>query len=346
MRNIAVYGLTRTGARLASRVAETLGGDLHLPEGLAEDFSARPFSTIAAAVRENFEAYSAHVFVAAAGIVVRSIAPLLRGKDRDPGVVVLDQAGEFAVSLLSGHLGGANRLARRIAELFNAVPVVTTATDTADILAVDVLAMETDMAIANLRAARAVNAALLESKPIQVYDPEDRLGLHTASRQGYAPEFVDRPGAMAQDRPGILVTWRREEPVDEENHLLLHPRCLAVGIGCHQGTPAATILELVVSVFDEHGLSLSSIRTLASVSSRSGEPGLLRAAHLLEAPLTFLDKERLAGAKVPNPSEHVKKYLGVESVCEAAALIAAEGGRLLADKARSEGATVAVALQG
>jgi len=345
-RRIAVYGLTAAGAELASRLAESLQGDLYLPGGLAPSYSARAFETVAGVVRENFEAYSAHVFVAAAGIVVRAVAPLLRGKDRDPGVVVLDQAGEYVVSLLSGHLGGANRLARRIGGIIGARPVVTTATDTADILAADVLADESDMAIANLRAVRSVNSALLESKPLQVYDPEDRLGLRSGSRRGYNPEFVDDPGDMQRDRPGLAVTWRSAEPVDRDNHLLLHPRCLAVGIGCHRGAGADAILQHVVSVFERHGLALSSIRTLASVSLRSREPGILRAASMLEAPVAFLDREQLGAAQVPNPSEHVKKYLGVESVCEAAALIAAEGGRLLVDKTRGKGVTVAVALQG
>ena len=177
MSQTAIYALTPQGARLGRILADKLSGDLFLPARLAASHGAISFDRLLDVVAKNFSLFSAHVFIAATGITVRAIAPHLESKDRDPAVIVVDQEGRHAISLLSGHLGGANELARRIAGLTGGRAVITTATDIQGVLSLDLLAKEKGLAIANLDAVKFVNMALVSGEPIHVYDPEDRLGL-------------------------------------------------------------------------------------------------------------------------------------------------------------------------
>lgn len=346
MTDRAVLALTEAGADLAERIAAELPADLYLPARLAESRQARAFDSLGQAAAKAFSVYSGLIFVAATGIVVRSIGPLLRGKDRDPAVVVLDQTGRFAISLLSGHLGGANELAAEIGRLIGAQPVITTATDTAGLTAVDVLAARRDMTIANLPALRAVNMALLEGRPLQVLDTEDRLGLRADPPPGYRPIFLEALEQWQAGLPGLFVTWHQGAPPDPATCLLLHPRVLIAGLGCHRGTPASEILQLLESIFREHRLSFSSIACLCSTSKRAQEKGLAEAALALNVPFECLDHQEFGLVQVPHPSDMVKKHLGVDSVCEAAALIRSGNGRLLVPKTKGRRATAAVALAG
>ena len=340
----AVWALTSRGAVLGRRLADGLNGDLFLPEPLAAQHGGGPFERLLDAVEDAFSAYRRHVFVAAAGIVVRAVAPLLRSKDLDPAVVVLDPEGRFAVSLLSGHLGGANELAREAARITGGTPVITTATDCAGVESWDLLAAGRGMAIANLEAVKALNAATLEGEPVTVWDPEDRLELR--SRGGPEVILVESAEDLPGDRPAVRVTWREEPGAASSTCLVLHPRCLMAGVGCNRGTSAAEILELIRSVFDRHHLAPASLAALATIEAKRDEPGILEAARDLGVPVAFYSAGDLKGVRVPNPSETVKRHMGVESVCEAAALKRAGGKRLLVLKVRSRNATLAVALDG
>jgi cobalt-precorrin 5A hydrolase len=325
-------------------LSTSLPGDLYLHEGKALHLPAARFTSLAETVQATYAGYSAHVFVTAAGIAVRSIAPLLQGKERDPAVVVLDQSGQFVISLLSGHLGGANELARRIASLIGACPVITTATDSAGLTAVDELARQKGFLLANPGAVRTLNGALLEGRLIRVCDPEDRLGWSEGAPHGYLARFVSRPEELPLGQPGLSVSWRAEEPQDEACHLLLRPRCLVVGLGCHPGAPVSEILSLIASVFAEHGLSQASIACLTSTTRRQNEPGLAQAARALQVPFICVEHDTLCSVQVPNPSPHVKKHLGVDGICEASAMIQAGPGKLLVTKTKGRNTTLAVAL--
>jgi len=335
----AVYALTPRGAALARRLARSLGAELFLPERFAER-GERGFASLTEQVGENFQAYAAHVFVAACGIVVRSIAPLLRGKDVDPAVIVLDQEGRHAVSLLSGHLGGANDLAREVALLAGGEAVITTATDCAGLPSLDLLARDSGLAIGDLGAVKAVNAALLEGRTVQLFDPQGLLavpGEHAGLFEWLAaPHLIDPRG------PCVVVDWRADRA--GPGCLALHPRVVAAGVGCRRGTPADEVLAALEGACAARGVALASVGVLASIAAKRDEPGLIQAARQLGARMMFFEAEELAGVDVPNPSPMPLKHVGVESVCEAAALLAAGTTRLLAQKIKTPTVTVALAL--
>jgi cobalamin biosynthesis protein CbiG len=326
---VALYALTPAGLDLARRLARDLDGAVFAPERLAGP-GETGFAALGPCLAANFRAFPAHVCVAAAGILVRLLAPLLGSKDRDPAVLALDPAGKFCVSLLSGHLGGANGLARRVAALTGGQAVITTATDCAGLPSLDLLARERGLRIGNPEAVKRANAALLEGRALRVEDPEGRLG----DLDPALFEPVDQGG-------DVVVGWR----AGRGPALRLHPPVLWAGVGCRRGTQPEEILGLLRSVFGAESLALDSLAGLASVEDKRGETGLLAAAGELGLPLRFFTREELSRAPVATPSAAAREHLGLEGVCEAAAILAANGA-LLVPKRKTARATLAVALAG
>jgi len=346
MNKPAIYALTPQGARLGKHLAEQTGGDLYLPVRFCDSYKAICFDRLQDAVAENFLKYPRHVFIAAAGIVVRVIAPYLRSKKHDPAVVVLDQKGRHVISLLSGHLGGANALAHEVARLSGGEAVITTATDTEGVPSMDMLAKERGLFIADMDAVKGVNMAILEGRSVQVFDPEDRLGLENAGIPGLSANRVERKEQWLIQEPGVWVTWKLKTPDPGGNRLILHPRRLVAGIGCNRGTASKEILELISTAFKDNDLALESLKCIATIEAKRDEQGLIDAANELKVPLLFADPSEIEFINVPNPSSMVKKHMGVSSVCEATAILKSGNGKLLVPKTKSLNATLAVALEG
>ena len=336
----AIYAVTEKGVRLGRVLAAALPGQLYALARLNVP-DAVPFVSLARLVADTFAAHRAHIVVCACGIAVRAIAGHLRDKAADPAVVCLDDAGRFAISLLSGHLGGANELARRVAGLTRAVPVVTTATDAAGAPAIELLARDLGLPLDNPVATRRINAALAAGDPVAVFDP---LGLFSPPEEttGRHFEWVAAPEQVAPDAPLVLVDWRTGPQTP--TRLFLRPRVLTAGVGCRRGTPAADILALLDQVCRERRLAPGSLAALASIEAKRDEAGLLEAARILGLDIIFFTAGQLADISVPHPSKMVAKHMGVDSVCEAAAILATGGGRLLAPKTRTGSSTVAIAL--
>ncbi len=336
---IAIYALTAAGAETARRLRAGLGrGALFLPRRLAGAGEV-PFARLTEALTGNWGRFSGHVLFCAAGIAVRAAAGLIRSKAQDPAVVVVDQRGDYAVSLLSGHLGGANALARRVAEALGGRAVITTATDIEGLPSLEMVAAEADLEVENLTALAGVSRRLLDGRTVPVFDPEERLLPRLAGDWPGLFESVER---LSPGRPGVLVGWRTS-PADPA-WLVLRPACLAVGVGCNRNTGTEEIAAFIEIVFAEHDLAPAAIGVLASASAKRDEAGLLEAARRLGREVVFFENDRLNSVAAPNPSAAVERHMGVESVCEAAAILAAGRGRLIVEKQKRGNVTVAVAL--
>lgn len=345
--NLAIIAITPGGASLARRLAaEAEGAELWLPEKLRADDATCYFSgPLSATLPELFGRVDGLVCIMATGIVVRLLAPHLRGKQHDPAVVVTDEAGQFAISLLSGHLGGANELAQEVAEIIGAQAVITTATDVNDLPAWDDVARRLDMAVEPVGRIKLLNGLLLSGGAISLFDPDGRVATEFADLPEVARENNFAAALMSQSAGVVFVTPRHLPQLEvQEKLLVLRPRCFAVGVGCNRGTGAEEIEAVIRAEMEKAFLAPASIACLASIDAKQDEGGLLDAAARLGVPLKFFPKEQLNAVAAPSePSAHALQAVGAKGVCEPAAMLAAGGGRLLVKKKKNGNVTVAVA---
>jgi cobalt-precorrin 5A hydrolase len=252
------------------------------------------------------------------------------------------------ISLLCGHIGGANALARKIAARLGADPVITTATDINQLPAIDVLAKEQGLAIENPEAVKTVSMAILNGHPIRFHDPGDLLFHHLPrSDQWRKTDLIKAPpdeNRSATD-PAPVYVFIDDSVADlPQNTLILRPRTLAAGIGCNRNTPKEEMQSLLQQVLQDFGLAEKSLAAIASISIKRDEAGLLELSRDLALPLQFFDKEALKQANgIQRPSAVVEKHTGVQSVCEAAAILSTKQGNLIVPKHSTPNVTVAIA---
>ncbi len=343
---IAIWALTAGGAHLGRRLNQHLvNGRLFVAAAVADaSVEATAFVRLQDAVTRHFDRFEAHVFIMATGIVVRTLVDLIRHKTEDPAVVVMDETGHYAISLLSGHLGGANQLTRELAGISGAAPVITTATDLRGVPAIDLIAQERGLQIENPDAIRFVSAALLRQETIAVCDPFGQL-------QGALPANMVRSIELNAENPTGTGWGHGPAVMVHDIHvdlppevLILRPASLFVGVGCNRGTPAGEITSLLETALKRFGLARRSLAGVASVDLKADEAGLETAAGNYRLPLSFFTRDQLAAvANIRTPSATVEKHIGIPSVCEAAALLASDNGHLIVPKQHTRNVTVAIA---
>lgn len=341
---VAIYALGVPGAELCRRlVPEFEAAEVFLPARHArEDLSERPFESLHAILAKNFNQYSGHVLACAAGMAIRCFAPLMQSKAKDPAVVVVDQHGKYAVSLLSGHLGGANDLARQVAQALGGQAVITTATDNLGLPSLEIEAKRLGLEVENLSALAGVSGALVDGRRVTVCDPSGWLSPVTEQHPDLFQPIDPGQAESLIGVPVVWVGWRTLESYD--NWLVLRPRCVALGMGCNRATSVDELLHLAHEALTKASAANSSLKVLASADAKRDEPGLLEAARQLGVEPTFYDHDKLAQVEVPNPSQAALRCLGTASVCEAAAILASNNGTLVLNKIKSKNATAAVAV--
>lgn len=362
---LAGIAFTDRGSRLLKRLLSRFQEEGEETEGTvspscaegAGGFSIRK-ETLKEWTNRQFQQADGLIFIGAAGIAVRACAPFVQDKTKDPAVIVIDETGRYAVSLLSGHLGGANELALRAAAFIGAEPVITTATDRNGLLAPDVFAKENGLEIEDMGLAREAAAALLRGEQIGFFSdfpvkgslPEQlvsgtacRLNLW-AVRAGDIRNSPAEPEEKKTERAGS-----RPEPEARESsprYLKLLARDAVLGIGCRKGTKREAIEAMAESVLASQGLTMRDVRQIATIDLKQDETGLLEFAAAHRKRLCFYSPEELL--KVPgdfSDSAFVKKTTGVGNVCERAAVLAAgEGGELAVKKHADKGVTAALAV--
>ena len=333
---VAIFALTRRaglkGAEIASGLADSV---LFLPEKYADSVPQLRVQTFGSGrfgetLSGNWHSFDAFIFIMAAGIAVRHTAELCKDKKSDPAVVVCDEKGDYAISLLSGHLGGGNALARDVARITGGKPVITTASDVWNLPAFDVFAAEHHCVIENPEQLTAVAAAVVNGESISV---EMSKTLFEAALAQYSCVTLRKE----RNDGTILVQAGTAE-------LRLRQPRFALGIGCRKGVSAKRIDEAVNEILEKYGFGPEDLSAIASAEVKREEAGLLEWAGKMNLPLHFFPAEQLNGVEVPNPSEAAWNNLGIRSVSEASALLAAGGkGRLYVEKQRCGEVTVAIA---
>lgn len=272
------------------------------------------------------------VLFLATGAALRLVPELLGDKSTDPGVVTVDDGGRFAVSLCGGHEGGANGLARRVADSLGAEPVITTASEAVDAPSLGSLGTDLDFVVEEGSDLAAVGRAMVSGEEVRLVS-EARWPL------GPLPENVVRGKLPEDGAPAIVISDRVEDFPGPS--VVYRPPSLVAGVGCSRGATAEEILGLLRSSLREAGLSERSVAYLASVEAKRDEAGLHEAARAMGLEVRFYPADELSGIQVPNPSEAALNAVGTPSVSEASAL--SGGGDLLVEKRKSASATVAVA---
>lgn len=286
------------------------------------------------------------VFIGAAGIAVRSIAPFLKGKDRDPAVVVVDELGRFAVSLLSGHLGGANELASEAAQVLGAQPVITTATDLHHAFAVDLFAKKNGLEIDDLKEAKKISAAVLRGEPVGFFSD--------FPVEGEIPEPLDQ--GMRRRRNIYITCTSFALPFDDGDitHgcglLRLIPRAAVLGMGCRRNIPEEAAKNAAEELLRSCGIDRRALVMLASIDLKREEKALIALAADWGLSWKVFTSEELGAVEgSSSESQFVKSVTGVGNVCERSALAgAAIGGgkaRLAAGKRIFPSVTAAAAIR-
>jgi cobalamin biosynthesis protein CbiG len=331
---LAIVALTPRGGELGQRLARALGR----AEVVRIDGDARR------SLPQLFQAGRPLVCIMALGIVVRLLGPLTRDKKTEPPVVVLDEAGRFAVSVLGGHLGGANALARDVAAALGAVPVITTASEALGLPALDLVGRDRGWKIENHSHLTAVAAAAVGDEPVAVY--QDAGGRDWCQQFGAWPasfHLLDRWPPAAGCAAALAISDRALAaptfPV-----VVYRPPTLVFGVGCRRGVPCAEIEALFREVCERHALAPLSLGVVATASLKADEPGLREFAERHGVPLRAFGLDELATAgPLPTPSEAVRARVGVAGVAEPAAMLAAGTSTLLVPKQRGSRVTMAVA---
>ena len=318
----AYLAFTDTGLALARRLADALPGSV--------DRRCRSGGvSLAGWTALQFAQSDALVFVGAVGIAVRAIAPHCRSKASDPAVVVLDECGRFAVPVLSGHLGGANDLARALAAVCGAVPVITTATDAHGIFAVDEWAKHQNCTVLEAERIKHVSSKLLAGQSVR-FAAEFPV-------QGTLPAGVDPARTPAEADFALTLS-----PAGDALHLV--PRIGVLGIGCRRGTCAEQLEAAFADFCARHSLAPACIAAAASIDLKADEAGLLAFCRAHGWPITFYSAEQLRALSGPfTPSPFVQSVTGVDNVCERAAVLAS-GGCIRIPKQAGGGVTFALAL--
>ena len=356
----AIIALTRNGARMARTLAGSLDRDHALfidrrfrkddDSGEAFDLPLRPV------VKRAFAGYSSLVLFLSAGASIRLLAPLLESKQIDPAVVCVDDAGSFCVSLISGHVGGADQLAQEVAVCLGARAIVTSASHASGTLAVDLLGREFGWRLkADATTITRASAAVINSQPIGIWQG--------AGEPGWWPDGKPLPGNIAvyatlEDlaasacATALIIsdtTSDLETLLADKITVVYRPRSLVIGMGCRRGVPVEELESLLAEALRENGLSAECLAEIATAEIKRGEPGLEQLAERHRVPLSFVQANELNGVFETNPgaitskSERAHGLVGVWGVAEPAALLTAGASELLVNRKKTTRATIAIA---
>lgn len=294
------------------------------------------------------------IFIMATGIVVRQIASLIQRKDCDPAVLVLDEKGQFVISLLSGHLGGANAWTYELADRLGAQPVITTASDVRGIIAPDEYARRLGWSVEPISGLKSVNRYLLDNGQLKVWS-EVHLAPEHPLRKDEHYCFVR---AEEKETAQIWITpyqrpfgSKEKIPKGKEYKLpwlTLVPRTLCVGVGSRRGISKEDVLEAIKASLTKIKATDQSILGIFSIDIKQNEMGIVEAAKELGVPLrsfTANEIQNVVNLKGLSRSEFVKEKIGVDGVCEAASLLGTKQGKIILPKQIQNGVTVAISME-
>jgi cobalt-precorrin 5A hydrolase len=317
----AVISVTQKGVEKALKVAKKINCDIYTLPKYSIEGTVPLEDGFKKGVENIFSEYKTLLFIMASGIVVRTIAPFIKSKDVDPGILVMDEEGNFVTSLLSGHLGGANAACEKVADIIGAVPVISTASDVSGKTAVDTIAMAIKGKMDSLEKAKEVTSLIVGGERVNLKLPSNVK--------------------ISEDNPaGVIVISNRKEIKISQ----IIPHNIVVGIGCRRGTSKECIIKAVEKAMDEANLHMGSIRIFSTVDLKADEEGLLEAVEHYGKKITIIPRNAILPIENDfEGSDFVKKSIGVRSVSAPCALLASGSkGTFITEKMMHDGITVSI----
>lgn len=341
---IAIISFTQNGIKLANKIDETLKGQGFESEAdvLSKTIDTSIKTSLSEWTKKKFQTRDAIIFVGATGIAVRAIAPYVKSKDTDPAIICVDELGNYVISLLSGHLGGANELSAVLARKIGAVPIISTATDLNGAFAVDTWAKREKLAILNIKAIKAVSSGILNKETVYLCSKYDITGeLPQYLELLDETKFFDY---IKSGKTGIYISDGTDMQEVDDNLLRLTPKNLHLGFGCKKDVSDAQVETLFSQIMNENGFITNRVASLNSIDIKANEKALINLAKSINVPFnTFSAEELMSLVGEFTKSGFVKATVGVDTVCERAAMFSAgKNAKLLVKKTALNGVTVAV----
>ncbi|OPF50324.1 cobalamin biosynthesis protein CbiG [Clostridium baratii] len=320
---ISIISVTEKGDEIAYKLKENFDSDIYLKSKL-KDFKLDNIT------KECFKKYKVIVFLSSTGIAVRAISKYLKGKDVDPAVIVVDVCNNFTISLVSGHLGGANKLTYEISNVLGNIPVITTATDNMDLIAPDILAKNNNLIIEDLKKAKVIAGRLVNKETVYFKDDENK---------------IDCPkGYIETEEVKDNTVWITNSLKEQENVLKLIRKNIILGIGCRKDTDSKKLSDFVSNVLLENYLDKRSVKLIASIDVKKNEKAILDLAKELNSKLKFYTKEEIMTVEEKyEGSAFVKATVGVSSVSEP--VVDLSGGEIIIEKIKNNGMTLTVGIE-
>jgi cobalt-precorrin 5A hydrolase len=352
----AIVAITKHGTDLARKLQDAFQqADLFymakFEKGDEEERGAFLFTgSVRLLLPDLFRAYRGIILIISLGAVVRMIAPILKDKKTDPGVVVIDDKGEHVISVLSGHLGGANELTREVAEMLGARPVITTASDVQKTIAVDLFGKRFGWIWDSAEKLTPVSASVVNEESVAIIQESGETGwwLYGQPLPGHIKTYSSIVEALSEKPDAALVvTHRLLQPSEKgilQNGVLYRPKVIVLGIGCNRGTSQEEIESVIKETLQDLQFSIKSVKAICSIDIKKDEEGLISAAESLGCEFRCYSPAELNSVTLKEPSETVFKYTGAYGVSEPAAMLYSGAEELELVKRKSGNVTISVAL--
>jgi cobalt-precorrin 5A hydrolase len=344
---MAIVAITKHGIEIARRIKQKMPeAKIYVPakhnDGSDDIIWFTEQST--ELIGKLFTNYDSLICIFSLGAVIRMLAPHLRDKKSDPAVLVIDDRANYVISTLSGHLGGANALTRLVASLLNAKPVITTAADVNDTIAVDLVGRGFGWTIDNFENVTRISAFMVNEEKIAIYQDAGERNWWQGPLPGNVTQVNSIEKIKSQEYKAALIISDRllsdEEVINKA--VIYRPKTLVVGIGLHWDTSKETIESGIRNVLKTNGLSFQSIRNIASINRKAKVKGLEEFSTQYNIPSEIYEKDELASVEVPNPSLTVQRFEGTPSVSEAASLLSSKGNLIIPKQKFPPSLTIAV----